>query len=94
MQNRAKSEKKSIEKRIEKMMKKRCVLEAPRGGEAMDGRGGRRVPSPLLLILKDHPTPQPTDHSPQASRTLSHALRAKRGGGYFFGPPDVEGHAD
>ena len=35
--------KKSIEKRIGKMMKKRCVLEASRGGEAMDGRGGRRV---------------------------------------------------
>ena len=31
MQNRAKSEKKSIEKRIEKMMKKRCLLAAPGG---------------------------------------------------------------
>ena len=35
LENRAKSEKKSIGKRIEKMMKKRCVLEAPKGGEAM-----------------------------------------------------------
>ena len=33
LENRAKSEKKSIEKRIEKMMKKRCVLEAAGGGE-------------------------------------------------------------
>ena len=42
VENRAKSEKKSIEKRIEKMMKKRCVLEAPGGGEAVRGtrRGG------------------------------------------------------
>ena len=36
LQNRAKSEKKSIEKRIEKMMPKACVLEAYRGGEAMN----------------------------------------------------------
>ena len=44
LENQAKSEKKSIEKRIEKMMKKRCVLAAPGGGEATDGPGRGRDP--------------------------------------------------
>ena len=44
MENRAKSEQKSIKKRIEKMMKKRCMLEAPRGGEAVGALRYRRDP--------------------------------------------------
>ena len=36
VENRAKSDQKSIEKRFENMMKKRCVLEAP-GGEGTRG---------------------------------------------------------
>ena len=40
-ENRAKSEQKSIKKRIEKMMKKECVLEAPGGGAShAPWRGG------------------------------------------------------
>ena len=46
VENRAKSDQKSIKKRIEKMIKKRCVLEAPRGGEAMGGPWWRRHPGP------------------------------------------------
>ena len=47
VENRAKSDQKSIKKRIEKMMKKRCVLEAPRGGEAMGAlRSGRDPGTP------------------------------------------------
>ena len=44
MENQAKSEKKSIEKRIEKMMKKRCLLAAPGGGESTRAPVLRRVP--------------------------------------------------
>ena len=35
-ENRAKSEQKSIKKRIEKIMKKECVLEAPGGGPRLE----------------------------------------------------------
>ena len=44
VENRAKSDQKSIKKRIEKMMKKRCVLEAPRGGGSSGGLQSRRDP--------------------------------------------------
>ena len=44
VENRAKSDQKSIKKRIEKMMKKRCVLEAPGWGDAKDGPSRRRDP--------------------------------------------------
>ena len=43
VENRAKSDQKSIKKRIEKMMKKRCVLEAPGWGDSTDGPWRRRV---------------------------------------------------
>ena len=43
-ENRAKSDQKSIKKRIEKMMKKRCVLEAPGWSPAMDAQWRRRDP--------------------------------------------------
>ena len=47
VENRAKSDQKSIKKRIEKMMKKRCMLEAPRGGESSDAlRSGRDPGTP------------------------------------------------
>ena len=42
VENRAKSDQKSIKKRIEKIMKKRCVLETPRGGESMGALRSRR----------------------------------------------------
>ena len=52
VENRAKSEHKSIEKRIEKIMKKTCVLEASRGGEqeALHGEAGILGPSNLAYL--------------------------------------------
>ena len=44
VENRAKSDQKSIKKRIEKIMKKRCVLEAPGWGDSSDGTRYRRDP--------------------------------------------------
>ena len=44
LQNPAKGEKKSIEKRIEKMMKKRCVLEAHGWAPTMGALRYRRDP--------------------------------------------------
>ena len=46
VENRAKSEKKSIEKRIEKMMKKRCDLDAAGGGVRETGHGGAAILGP------------------------------------------------
>ena len=47
VENRAKSDQKSIKKRIEKMMKKRCVLEAPGWGGSLRGtRRGRDSGTP------------------------------------------------
>ena len=42
VENRAKSDQKSIKKRIEKMMKKRCVLEAPGWGDSLGALRYRR----------------------------------------------------
>ena len=42
VENRAKSDQKSIKKRIEKMMKKRCVLEAPGWAGTMRAQWYRR----------------------------------------------------
>ena len=84
LENRAKSEKKSIEKRIEKIMEKRCLLAAP-GGEVLRARqcpAGFLAPPNYHLPITN--TPQPTDHSPQASRTLSHALRASAVADIFY----------
>ena len=62
-----------------------------RFGSAQGGWGNGRAnttqgfcPPPNYQLPTTNTTPQPTDHSPQASRTLSHALRAKRGGGYIY----------
>ena len=44
VEKRAKSEQKSIKKRIEKMMKKMSVLEAPGGGESSRALWRRGVP--------------------------------------------------
>ena len=44
VENRAKSDQKSIEKRIEKMMKKKCFLEAPGWGDSTGGLWWRRDP--------------------------------------------------
>ena len=44
VENRAKSDQKSIKKRIEKKMKKKCVLEAPGWGDSTDGPSRGRDP--------------------------------------------------
>ena len=44
VENRAKSDQKSIKKRIEKMMKKRCVLEAPGWAGSPGALRSRRDP--------------------------------------------------
>ena len=67
VENRAKSEKKSIVKRIEKIMKKACGLEAPGGGEAMDGswRGmDPGTPNYQFSKTTPHHSPQTTAHRP------------------------------
>ena len=47
VENRAKSDQKSIKKRIEKIMKKRCIMEASRGEGAMGAlRWGRDPGTP------------------------------------------------
>ena len=78
LENPSKSEEKSIGKRIEKIMKKRCPLAAPGGGGAIGALMFRRVPGTPLITNYQLPitNTNTTDHRPQASKTISHALRA------------------
>ena len=61
MENRAKSEKKRLKKRIEKHDEKKLRFGSPWVG-GFDGRAmeGRVSGTPLIVKIKD-PTPQPTD---------------------------------
>ena len=70
--NRAKSDQKSIKKRIEKMMKKRCVLEAP-GCAPSTERATVPQGSWDPLITNFQRKQLTTHHTPQ---TITHALRA------------------
>ena len=79
LENRAKSEKKSIGKRIEKIMKKRCLLAAPGGGESTHGPVSRRVFAPLITnyqLPTPHHSPQTTAHRPQEHLVTPYAHSA------------------
>ena len=73
MEKRAKSEQKSIKKRIEKMMKNRCVLEAPGGGCHARAMAGQGFWDPL--ITKNQKT---TAHKPQTTEQSVTPLRKAR----------------
>ena len=82
MEKRAKSEQKSTKKRIEKMMKKISVLEAPGGGmpRARYGRADSWDP----VIIKNQKT---TAHRPQTTEQSHTPLRKARWR-IFFPPSD------
>jgi len=65
VQNRAKSDKKSIGKCIEKMIKKICVLEAPGGGNPRARLGCAGILGPP--ITNSQRQPHTTAHRPQAT---------------------------
>ena len=75
-ENRAKIDQKSIQKGIEKMMKKRGRLGGFWGGvpRARDGHGG--PDPPLFSIFKEPNKPEPKHRAQTPKRTPRHAMRA------------------